>query len=285
MKQKIIDAHMHPDFSEKALVQEASHSGVDFTLSGLSKDFKKYNIVKAIALPEFVYYFTGEKITPAMRNDKIKKLVTENPDKFIGVCTLNPANEIQDDINVLEQSIKKGVFKAIKLYLGYEPFYPNDKSCSPIYELAERNRIPVMFHTGDTWNKVRNARLKYTHPLNIDDVSVSFPKLKIVICHMGNPWLMDATEVVYKNENVYADLSGFFLGRASGIDKNYREMMRRKLLECFYFCGYDKIMFGTDYPLVSHEFYIKFINSLGFSKKELNKIFFENAIKVFNIKL
>jgi predicted TIM-barrel fold metal-dependent hydrolase len=110
--------------------------------------------------------------------------------------------------------------------------------------------------------------------------------MKFILCHLGNPWITDASEVLYKNKNVYADISGFFLGNESNISKEYSKMMNKKIMECFYYCGsVDKIMFGTDYPLASHEFYIKFVNKLELSKKDLNKIFFENALKIFNIKL
>ena len=141
-----------------------------------------------------------------------------------------------------------------------------------------------MLHTGDTW--IEGSRVKYSHPLHIDDIAVSFPNVKFILCHLGNPWITDASEVLYKNKNVYADVSGFFVGKVASINKKYCEMMNKKVMECFYYCdSIDKIMFGTDYPLVGQEFYINFINKLGLDKKELNKIFFENAFKLFNIKL
>jgi hypothetical protein len=275
MKQKIIDAHAHPIFGNELFIKAAKNSKVKFNLKSFRKDVKKLNIIKTVAVPIPVDYL---KI-----NEIIKKLVLGNVE-FIGVCTISPLNYKHEDLEALEDDIKKGIFKAVKLFPGYEFFYPNQKECEPIYEMAERNKIPVMFHTGDTW--IEGSRVKYSHPLHIDDVAVSFPNMKFILCHLGNPWIIDASEVLYKNKNVYADLSGFFLGNASNISKEYSKMMNKKIMECFYYCNsVDKIMFGTDYPLASHEFYIKFVNKLELSKKELNKIFFENAVKIFNIKL
>jgi uncharacterized protein len=67
-----------------------------------------------------------------------------------------------------------------------------------------------MIHTGDTYSPT--GRVKYSHPLHVDDVAVDYPKVRFVICHLGNPWFRDCMEVVYKNDNVYTDMSGLTLG-------------------------------------------------------------------------
>jgi len=77
-----------------------------------------------------------------------------------------------------------------------------------IYDLAMEFNVPVMIHTGDTFNP--KGKLRFAHPLNVDDVAVDNPGLKLVICHSGNPWIRDCMEVVYKN--TFADISGLVLG-------------------------------------------------------------------------
>jgi hypothetical protein len=277
MGQKIIDAHMHPIFDNLDSLKSAKEAGVDFTLDGLRKDFKKYNIVKAVALPEE----TGENFV--VDNEKIKKLVLENPDIFIGACTVNPLKYKPENLAKIEEDIKKGIFKAIKLFPGYESFFPNQKECTPIYELAEKAKIPVLIHTGDTNDP--KSRLKYSQPLNVDDVAVSFPNINFVLCHLGNPWIMDAVEVLYKNKNAYADLSGFVAGKGDLIFKKYYKGRAKAMMEgIFYeFSNVDKLMFGTDYPLTNYDFYIKFIRRLKLGNREFNKIFFENAVKLFKV--
>jgi len=279
MGQRIIDAHMHPIFDNVESMKSAKEAGVDFTLNGLRKDFKKYNIVRAVAIPEE----TGENFIAD--NEKIRKLVIENPDVFIGVCTINPLKYKNDNLIKIEEDIKKGIFKAIKLFPGYEYFYPDQKDCVPIYDLAERNKIPVLIHTGDT-NDPR-SKLKYSQPLNVDDVAVSFPKVNFVLCHLGNPWIMDAVEVLYKNKNTYADLSGFVAGKGDLMFKKYYKGRAKAMMEGIFYeiTNVNKLMFGTDYPLTNYEFYIKFIKRLKLGAKEFNKIFFENAAKLFNVKI
>lgn len=278
MKQRIIDAHMHPDFNDISSIKEAKEAGIDFTLNGLAKDFKKYNIVKAVAIPqEMAQHFVEG-------NKEIKKLVLEHPEMFIGACTISPLKYKPDDLSAIEDDIKKGIFKAIKLFPGYEFFYPNQEECTPIYELAQRNKIPILIHTGDTSSP--KSRVKYSHPLNVDDIAVSFPKVNFVLCHLGNPWIMDSAELIYKNDNVYADLSGFVVGKEEPAHIKYYEDRLRTIMRGIYYAdtNIDKIMFGTDYPLVNYEFYLKFVSKLELIKSEFNKLLFENATKVFNIK-
>lgn len=284
MKQfKIIDVNTHPSFLEGDLKVGAKKLGIDFTLDGMLKDLKKHNIYRAVAMPRFSHNHLGERILHSERNDEIIQIVKAHPEKFLGVATLQPNEFVEDDLKVIEQGIKRGYFKALKLYLGYEYFYPNSEECLQIYEFAQKMKVPVFFHTGDSWGKF--ARVKYAHPLAIDDVGCSFPKVKFVICHLGNPWIADATEVICKNENVFADLSGIVYNNTQ-YRKEYEKAKARQISEAIYFDDsiIDKVMFGTDYPLTDYAPYIKFISKLDIEKKDFRKIFFENARKMFGLK-
>jgi len=285
MKQKIIDVHMHPIFEVKSLIRSANDAKINFNLEELLKEFKKNNIVKAVGISLETHKFENEEINSSFCNESIKKLVSENKEKFLGACAINPLEFTDNEIARVEDDIKKGFFSAVKLFPGYVFFYPDQKECYPIYEMAQRNKVPVLFHTGDTWTT--GSRLKYAHPLNIDDVAVSFPNVKFVMCHLGNPWILDAVEVMYKNENVYADLSGFVVEKEN---VNYKQYCKGRLRATTEGINYEdliinKLMFGTDYPLVSYDFYINFIRKLKLDKEDNNKIFFDNAAKLFNIKV
>ncbi len=280
---KVIDVHTHPTFVEGDLKLTARKIGIDFTMDGTLKYFKKYNISCAVAMPRFSHSCTGEKILHSERNDEIMQIVKAHPDKFIGAATVQPNEFIERDLRAIEKGANDGYFKALKNYLGYEYFYPNSEECLQIYEFAQRMKMPVFFHTGDTWGKF--ARVKYAHPLAIDDVACSFPKVKFVICHLGNPWIADATEVVCKNSNVFADLSGMIYNNTT-YRKQYEKSKARQISEAIYFDDsiIDKILFGTDYPLVDYASYIRFISKLDIRKRDFRKIFFENARKLFNLK-
>jgi len=73
------------------------------------------------------------------------------------------------------------------------------------------------------------------------------PQLKIVIAHMGYPWVADAAEVCYKNKNVYTDTSGFVYGTFT---KNDEALFKDILRTYTAIAGsLDKVLFGTDWPL------------------------------------
>ncbi len=141
--------------------------------------------------------------------------------------------------------------------------------------------MPVIFHSGDTLaGYVANPKIKYSHPIHIDEVATDFPKLKIIIAHMGNPWLVDCAEVLYKNPNVYADISGLVVGK--DLKTPYGKLMKRRIEELIAYVGSDKLLYGTDWPLCPMKEYLRFVNALRISKAAKEKLFSQNAKKAFN---
>ena len=121
-----------------------------------------------------------------------------------------PDRSDRDHLRRVEETLATGRVVALKAYLGYVHAFPSDPGYRPYYELAERFKLPFIFHTGDTYSPY--AKLKYAHPLHVDEVAVDYPNVRFVMAHVGNPWMIDAAEVVYKNVNVWVDLSGLFIG-------------------------------------------------------------------------
>jgi predicted TIM-barrel fold metal-dependent hydrolase len=163
----------------------------------------------------------------------------------------------------VETQLATGRVIALKGYLGYLHFGPNDPGYRPYFELAEWFKIPFVFHTGDTYSAL--AKLRYAQPLAIDDVAVDFPNVKFVMAHLGNPWMQDAAEVIYKNVNVWADLSGLVIGDAAftseeGLDalSDLRAQIRRAFR---YAERPNRFLFGSDWPLVPIPAYRAFVAS------------------------
>src|SRR5690606_37557069 len=127
------------------------------------------------------------------------------------------------------------------------------------------------------------GKVKFSHPIHIDEVAVDFPRVKFVICHLGNPWLRDCMEEVYKNENVYADISGLVLGDFSD---RFEEYMRKQLHEMLLWgMNPRKVLFGTDWPISSMESYLKFMEELRLPAIDKRLMLAENASKLFRIPL
>jgi uncharacterized protein len=184
-----------------------------------------------------------------------------------GVGAIGVADPLRSDPEHLRRvsgNIAAGQVRALKAYLCYAQFGPDHLGYRPYYELAERYQIPVVFHTGDTYSP--RARLRLAHPLLVDDVAVDHPNVRFVLAHFGNPWLTDAAAVVYKNVNVWADLSGLVVGDAGSFAAEERQEslhdIAQSLRRAFLYAERpNRFLYGSDWPLVSMTAYRDFIRA------------------------
>ena len=179
---------------------------------------------------------------------------------------------------------------AFKAYLGYLHFGPEDPGYVPYYRLVKKYDLPVIVHTGDNWSTT--AKVKYAHPLRMDEVAVDFPGVRFVLAHFGNPWLIDAAEVLFKNANVWADLSGLFVGSDEDIQAFLREasipdsatgLVFSDLKKAIGYVGdYKKFLYGSDWPLAPMSSYRRLIESV-IPKEHHQEVFRTNAKHVFKV--
>jgi predicted TIM-barrel fold metal-dependent hydrolase len=201
----------------------------------------------------------------------------------IGVA--DPTRVEADHFREVESIIASGAVIALKSYLGYLHFEPAHPNYRRYYELAAKYQIPVMFHTGDTYSP--SAKLKYAHPLGVDEVAVDHPDTRFVMCHVGNPWMIDAAEVIYKNMNVWADLSGLLLGSEElFISEEGREAAAELRYAIHRAIRYserpNRFLYGTDWPLVPMIPYRDFILD-AVPPEYHEQVFEENARVLFRI--
>ena len=276
---RIIDCHMH--FSAKGIFDKtAENIGVKCNLKQLEQEFKENNIVLGIGMgvdksgeaphtnPQIIYH-GKEKFPPFLV-------------QCLGVdpAVITKKNKV-DVVDSFKAKMNEATTVGIKIYTGYQPFYATDKVYKPFYKLAQKYDVPVVFHMGDTANSM--GRLKYSHPLIIDDLAVDYPKVKFVIAHCGTPWIQDAVEVAGKNKNVYIDLSGLMEGK---FEAKAQIRKFKPYLDVFrtwfnYLNNYEKFMYGSDWPLVDMKSYIEVIKSI-IPKKAQEDVFYNNALRVFD---
>ncbi|KKR74652.1 MAG: Amidohydrolase 2 [Candidatus Giovannonibacteria bacterium GW2011_GWA2_44_13b] len=270
----IIDAHTHigrvPDSKFKKL-------GFEEILKLFLKEMRSNKVDHAVVIASY-------KRTSFNLNMMEELQLVKGIKNITAIGSIDILNYSKKDIDLLDEFLDKKIIKGIKLHLGYQYFYANEDKCRPIYELCLKHDAPVIFHTGDTLTipGERPAKIKYSHPLLIDDVAAEYPDLKIIVAHLGNPWLVDCAEVLYKNDNVYADISGLVV-----VDKDifspYGETMKKKIRALFEYSDPRKLLYGTDWPLASMKSYIKFTKGLGIPKKDLDYVFYKNAVELFKL--
>jgi predicted TIM-barrel fold metal-dependent hydrolase len=186
------------------------------------------------------------------------------------------------DPAALEAGLRNHTYGCIKIYLGYEPYWAYDARYAPVYALAEKYDVPVIFHTGDTDRAT--ALLKYADPLTIDEVAVAHPKVRMVIAHSGNPWIESAAEVAYKNPNVYLDGSAFLTGDLRKLPKQQVDTyMVRPLAWIFgYIENPKKLMFGSDWPIMNIPSAVEAFQR-AIPEKYWTEVFCTNAVTVFKL--
>jgi predicted TIM-barrel fold metal-dependent hydrolase len=201
----------------------------------------------------------------------------------IGIA--DPTRADRQHLRRVEAVLATGRVRALKAYLGYLHHAPADAGYRPYYELAARFGLPFIFHTGDTYSP--RAKLKYAQPLLVDEVAVDHPDVSFVLAHLGNPWLLDGAEVVYKNANVWADLSGLVVGPAETFtDAANRDVLAdlaAAVQRAFRYAERpDRFLYGSDWPLAPMVAYRDFIRSL-LPAAHHAAVFEENARQLFRL--
>jgi uncharacterized protein len=263
----IIDCHVHLNHYADEQVDTLPAS-----LETLQRTMRTNRVDAAIVL-------TSYKVAPGRPSTGQVIAATRDMANLHVVAGIPYATFDERVIAELDGFLAEKAICGLKLYPGYEPFYPHDPKLEPVYRLAAKHDVPVMVHCGDTYSP--KGKVKYAHPLHIDEVAVDHPDVKFVICHLGNPWFRDCMEVVYKNANVYADISGLVLGNFSD---RFEKFMRDELQHLLMW-GVDpsNVLYGTDWPISTMESYIEFIEEVNLPLKEKRKILCENAAALFKI--
>lgn len=265
----IVDCHVHlNNYHEQEAVS------LEQSLERLQAAMREAGVDYALVLTS--YLVSAHRPSTAQVVKAIEKI-----DSLGVVAGISYLKYRERDLRELADFLSAGLVKGLKLYPGYEPFYPHDHRLKVVYDLAEEFNVPVMIHTGDTYTP--KGKLKYAHPLEVDEVAVDHPNVKFVICHLGNPWLVDCMEVVYKNANVYADFSGLILGEFTEAFEDY---MEEQIGEVILYAGEPrKFLYGSDWPICSMKSYVEFVRQLKLPPADLRAIMYENARQLFRLPL
>ena len=265
----IVDCHTHlNNYDETEVVPLAGR------LEQLQESMRYNQVDHALIL-------TSYKVNEHRPSTREVIEITRDIDSLHVVAGLSVEHYRERDLRELSDFLQDGLVKALKLYPGYEPFYPYDRRCQVLYDLAAEFQVPVMIHSGDTYTP--KGKVRYAHPLAVDDVAVDNPDVNFLICHIGNPWIRDCMEVVYKNKNAFTDISGLVLGDFS---ERFEAYMLEQVREVILYAGDPRYMlYGTDWPICRMRTYLKFVRSLGLEPAVEEKIFWRNADRLFKLGL
>ena len=279
---KIIDAHVHysriKSFEDYAL----NDSAVDYTEQGYLDETASNEIVGSICMGLVETSPGGFPDVNSPMPMAVDLEAVMPPGMFL-CLGVNPHMLTERSLFETEEMFKGNPrVVGIKIYAGYYHIDITDRIYSAVYDLVEKYNKTLVVHTGETFSA--RGLLKYSHPLRVDDLAVARPDMRIVACHMGAPWVFDACEIAVKNPNVYIDLSGILIGNAVYISRqSANPLLTDRYKQALVFLdNYDKVLFGTDWPLVPMGAYIDFCKKL-IPTDYHEKVFYDNAVKVFKL--
>ena len=168
-------------------------------------------------------------------DEYVAEFVAQAPAKLIGFASCDPTQLGYFD--ELRHACQQLGLRGVKMGPTYAGFDPRDALCDPVYRYCQENGLPILFHSGTTFN--HDARLEYSRPWLFDEVAIRYPGLRVVLAHAGHPFSEECLVVIRKHPHVYADLSALY----------YRPwQFYNTLIAAQEYGVTHKLLFGTDYP-------------------------------------
>ncbi len=219
-------------------------------------------------------------------NEKVARAVRDHPSRLIGNVYLDP--RLPDAMDTFNKFLDEG-FRCVKMFPPVG-FMPDDECFFPLYEKIEESGVPLLFHAGQTNIKIiskvpgvrRATNSKYSNPMNFDMIARLFPRLPIVLAHMGYPHYVEARSVAQANPNVFLDISGSGPW-TEGIPIVFNALGGHQFIPL----DFTRVIWGSDNCLPQAEHLARsdvYLRQMGCSSLERKMVFGETAQRLLNLK-
>lgn len=214
---------------------------------------------------------------PPLTNDEVADIVTSYPEQFVFFASVDPWKGERAVVEI-ERAVKELGAIGAKFHPGVQAFYPHETKFYPLYEKISELQIPALFHTGTNGLGAGvpgglGIKMDYTRPIYLDHIAADFPDLTIIGAHPAWPWHEEMLAIIAHKANVFMDLSGW---SPRYIPQAILDEARTRLQ--------DRILFGSDYPFITPERWLKDFASLeGFSGEVRQKILHDNAARLLKL--
>jgi predicted TIM-barrel fold metal-dependent hydrolase len=260
--QGIIDIHAHI-FPEKvaarAVESIGKYYGLTMTGKGTASDLLKSG--SRINACKYIVHSTATKVEQVRSiNNFIAAKQAEN-DSFIGFGTLHPG--LSDVDSEVERIISLGL-QGIKLHPEFQEFNIDDEDMLKIYKALE-GMFPLLIHVGDE-NKTSSS------PRRLSKIIKLFPNLTVIAAHLGGYQMWEESAEYLVGRNLYFDTSSSLF-----------KLDSRKASEIIRMHGVEKVLFGSDFPMWSHEEELKRFNRLDLTEEERRLILSGNAKRLLKL--
>ena len=272
------DGHGHFSLDDELMEASAKYFKADHgrtpTLGQIADAYRELNMAAVV--------FTVDASTasghPALSSEDIADEAAQHPDVLIPFGSVDPLQGAAA-VARARSLVRDHGARGFKFHPTMQGFAPNDPAFYPLWEEVESLGVPALFHTGQTGIGAglpggRGLKLRLSDPMLVDDVAADFPGLTVILAHPSVPWAASSISIATHKSNVYLDLSGWApkyfpaeLVRAAG-----------SFLQ-------DKVLFGTDYPLITPQRWLRDFDALGIKAEAREKIMKGNAARVLGLAL
>jgi predicted TIM-barrel fold metal-dependent hydrolase len=276
-----IDVHTHawksalavseaPTESQEAMGRYFRYQPQHSTVPEMAQMYRK------LKMAFVVFTVDSPKEPRKITNEEIAELAHQNSDVAIPFASVSP-HRGKDGVLLAKKLIREYGVKGFKFHPSVQDFFPNDRMAYPLYEVIAEAKLPALFHTGQTGVGAGTPggggiRLKYSNPMLLDDVAADFPDMPIVLAHPSFPWQEEALSVATHKPQVYIDLSGWSPKYFPPILVQYANTLLK-----------DKILFGTDYPVMAPERWIADFEKLPIKPEVRPLIMKQNAARLLKL--
>ncbi len=181
--------------------------------------------------------FKSRYLNAEIPNRYIADYVRRAPAKLIGFAGIDPTEK--GAVAEVRSSHELGL-RGVTLSPPNQDFHPTDTRAMRVYAEAEQLGMPIVVHPGGRYTE--ESKLEYGRPYLWDEVARTFPRLRIVIAQLGQPWIDETICLLGKHPNVLADVSGLLARPWQAYNA---------LLNCHEHHVTDRLLFGSDFPYTS----------------------------------
>ena len=218
------------------------------------------------ALKSWSYF--GQKMNYETTVEELAEACRAAPGRVLGLCGINPMSRM-DGVRELETAVREHGFVGAHIHPHGYDLTPDHAYYFPFYAKCAELGVPVVISMGHTLDQMP---IDVGRPANMDRIALYFPDLKIVCAHTGWPWVQEAIALASKHANV-------FMGTSAYAPK-YWEPEFVKFINTR---GQDKVLWGTDFPVISHQRSLAEVEALDLREGPKRKLLRDNAQRVFNL--
>ncbi len=203
---------------------------------------------------------------------RVADICQRYPDRFSGLAGVDPTRGMQG-LRDLEYAVKEYGFVGAHLYPHWFGLPPDHARYYPIYAKCCELEIPIMMQVGHCLRYQRERVLPSVgQPITLDQIAIDFPELVLIGIHLGYPWTEEMISVAWKHENVY-------IGSDAYAPRHWPE----SFVHFINTWGKDKVLFGTDWPVIDPERAIMEIEALELRPESKQKFLRDTALRLFRL--